>query len=101
MFGISTQISSRCRISGTPVTLEQSGLAIKNRDAVEDIHFGIHWGAANGNSCCADSLCMEMMFLRDGDIAGHWLAEEPDSREIFTLPEAVEFSARFFVPSMS
>jgi hypothetical protein len=44
---------------------------------------------------------MEMMFLRDGDIAGQWLAEEPDSREIFTLPEAVEFSARFFVPIMS
>jgi mercuric reductase len=101
MFGINTQISSRCRITGTPVTIEQSGTHIENRDTAEDIHFGIHWGAANGKTCCADSLCMEMMFLRDSEVSSRWLAENPSNREIFTLQEAIEFGARFFVPLMS
>lgn len=44
---------------------------------------------------------MEMMFLKDDKIAEQWLAEDPTNREIFTLQEAVEFGARFFVPLMS
>jgi mercuric reductase len=79
----------------------QSGQTIENRDAAGDIHFGILWGAATADSCCADSLCMEMMFLRDSEIASRWLAREPDNREIFTLPEAIEFGSRFFVPLIS
>jgi len=65
---------------------------------MSDTHFGIIWGAAAGNSCCADSLCMEMMFLRDSEIAQRWLADDPDNRELFTLPEAIEFGGRFFAP---
>ncbi|MGB5178138.1 MAG: alkylmercury lyase family protein [Gammaproteobacteria bacterium] len=101
MFGMETQVISTCRVSGVPVTIEQSGKNIENQDEAAAIHFGIIWGAANACFCCADSLCMEMMFLRDGSIAENWLAEDPDNREIFTLPEAVEFGARFFVPLMS
>ena len=65
------------------------------------IHFGIIWGAANADSCCADSLCMEMMFLRDGETARQWLADDPETREVFTLQEAVEFGGRFFSPLVS
>lgn len=101
MFGMETQVSSICRVSGDPVTIEQSGQTIKNQDEASDIHFGIIWGAADAGIVCADSLCMEMMFLRDGDVARHWLAGDPGNREIFTLQEAVEFGARFFVPLMS
>jgi mercuric reductase len=101
MFGMKTQISSRCRVSGEPVSIVQSGQTIENRDAAGDIHFGILWGAATADSCCADSLCMEMMFLRDSKIASRWLAREPVNREIFTLPEAIEFGSRFFVPLIS
>jgi hypothetical protein len=100
MFGMDTQVSSTCRATGDPVRIEQSGKTIQNPGQAGDVHFGIIWGAANPCFCCADSLCMEMMFLRDGNIAENWLTEDPGNREIFTLDEAIEFGARFFVPLM-
>ena len=44
---------------------------------------------------------MEIIFLRDSKIAQRWLAQDPDNREVFTLQEAIEFGARFFVPLIS
>jgi mercuric reductase len=101
MFGMETQITSRCRITGDPVRIQQSEMTVVNLDEVKDIHFGISWGAENTNSCCADTLCMEMIFLKDGEIAKQWLADDPDNREVFTLQEAVEFGGRFFTPLLS
>ena len=101
MFGLETQIASRCRVTGDPVSIPMSGNTILNPDEAGDIHFGIIWGAANADSCCADSLCMEMMFLRDSEIARQWLADDPKNREVFTLQEAVEFGGRFFSPLVS
>lgn len=96
MFGMKTQIDSRCRITGDPVNIRQSGKIIENPDEAGELHIGIAWGAADADSSCADSLCLEMMFLRDGDIAQQWLRDDLGNREIFTLPEAVEFAGRFF-----
>jgi mercuric reductase len=101
MFGIQTRIASRCRVTGDPVTIEQTGHTIECRAEDGDVRFGIIWGAASACSCCADSLCMEMMFLKDGRVAGQWLAEDPGNREIFTLEEAIDFGTRFFMPLMS
>jgi len=101
MFGMNTQINSRCSITGDPVNIRQSGKTIENPDEAGDLHLGIAWGAADADSSCADSLCMEMIFLRDSDVARQWLGEDAGDREIFTLPEAVEFACRFFVPLMS
>ena len=101
MFGVETQITSLCRVTGDPLNIQQSGNEILNLDEVGEIHFGIYWGAANSDSCIADSLCMEMVFLRDGEIARQWLADDPDNREVFTLQEAVEFGGRFFTPLLS
>jgi len=101
MFGMETQIASRCRMTSDPVCIQQSGKTIVNLDEAGDIHFGIIWGAANTNSCCADSLCMEMMFLRDAETAQQWLADDADNREVCTLQEAVEFGGRFFAPLLS
>jgi mercuric reductase len=98
MFSIDTQISSQCRVTGDSVEIRQSGKTIKNVAEAGNVYFGIVWGAADGSSCCADSLCMEMIFLRDADIAQEWLAEDAENREIFTLQKSVEFAARFFVP---
>jgi hypothetical protein len=98
MFNESTQIRSQCRVSGDPVSIRMSGETIQNLDEVQGIRFGIAWGAAEEGVCCADSLCMEMIFLRDAETAQHWLAEAMSDREIFTLPEAVQFASRFFVP---
>ncbi|HUX25969.1 MAG TPA: alkylmercury lyase family protein [Burkholderiales bacterium] len=101
MFGMKTQVDSRCRITGDPVNIQQSGKAIENADEVGDLHLGIAWGAADADSRCADSLCRQMVFLRDSAVARQWLMDDSASREIFTLPEAVEFAARIFVPLMS
>lgn len=101
MFGIKTEISSVCRATGEPITIEQSGRIIENPDETADVRFGIVWGAASACACCAHSLCMEMMFLKDGSIARQWLAEDPDNREIFSLQEAVDFGTRFFTPLMT
>jgi len=101
MFGMKTQVDSRCRITGDPVNIQQSGKTIENADEVGDLHLGIAWGAADADSRCADSLCRQMVFLRDSAVARQWLMDDSASREIFTLPEAVEFAARMFVPLMS
>ncbi|MFV0438881.1 MAG: alkylmercury lyase family protein [Desulfopila sp.] len=101
MFKMDTLVSSRCRVSGAPVSIEQSGNVIKNLAETADLQFGIVWGAASTCSCCANSLCMEMLFLRDAEVAKRWLAADHENREVFTLEEAVEFGSRFFVPLMN
>jgi mercuric reductase len=101
MFDMKTEISSQCRVTGDPVHIRQNGKHIDNIDEAGDVHFGIIWGAASTDSCCADSLCTEMIFLRDGNTARQWLAEDQDNREVFSLQEAVEFGSRFFVPLMA
>jgi len=101
MFEVETQINSQCRVTGDPISIRQSGKTILNQDEAGEIHFGIIWAAANTDSCCADSLCMEMIFLKDGKTAQQWLSDDPDNREVFTLQEAVEFGGRFFAPLLS
>ena len=50
---------------------------------------------------CANTLCLDLILLRDEVIVQRWLEEDSANREVFNLAEAVEFSARFFVPLMS
>ena len=101
MFEEDTQISSQCKVSGDPVKIHMSGDVIQNLEEVRDVHFGIVWGAAESTVCCADSLCMEMIFLRDKNTAQAWLSDDSEGREVFTLLEAVQFSSQFFVPLLS
>lgn len=96
MFNIPTVIDSQCRVTGEPIHLEQNGINFS--DGTLDAWFGINWGAAATDTVCAESLCMEMMFLASEAVAREWLAESPDTREIFDLPSAVTFAAGFFVP---
>ena len=101
MFGESARITSQCRVTGDPINIQMSGNTVVNTDGAPDIHFGITWEAADAESSCADSLCMEMIFLRDSEKAQEWLADASGGGEVFTLQEAVEFSSRFFVPLLS
>ena len=101
MFEEATCIMSQCGVTGDPVRIQMSGETIQNLDEVRNVHVGIAWGAADVDSCCADSLCMEMIFLRDHATAQTWLAEGSGDREVFTLQEAVQFSSRFFTPLLS
>jgi len=96
MFNKPTVIDSECRVTGDRIHIEQNGTTFT--DGTLDAWFGINWGAAANDTVCAESLCLEMMFLANEEIASQWLAESPDTREIFDLQSAVEFAAAFFVP---
>ena len=96
MFNTPTVIDSECRVTKEPVHIEQSGTSFSGGNL--DAWFGINWGAAASDTACSASLCMEMMFLANENVANEWLAESPETREIFDLPSAVEFAAAFFVP---
>ncbi len=98
MFNAATVISSICRVTRNPVHIKMSGDRITNLDSSEPVQVGIDWGAEDSKICCADSLCMQMIYLRDKKIAHQWLEERNEQREIFTLLEAVEFGERFFAP---
>jgi len=96
MFNMPTVIDSQCRVTGEKIHLEQNGTNFS--DGTLDAWFGINWGAAASDIVCAESLCMEMMFLANEAVAREWLAESPDTREIFDLPSAIDFATGFFVP---
>ncbi|MDT8281791.1 MAG: organomercurial lyase, partial [Gammaproteobacteria bacterium] len=72
MFAVPTLIDSECRVTKTPVHLEQNGSSFSA--GTVDAWFGINWGAASTDSVCAASLCMEMMFLANQNVAKNWLA---------------------------
>lgn len=97
MFEIETVISSECAVTGEAIKIRQRNRDIINLDDNRDVYFGISWNSA-ANDCCATSLCTEMLFLKGGAIADAWRDEDPDNRELFSLSEAVDFAAGFFVP---
>ena len=96
MFNKPTVIDSQCRITGEKVHIEQNGTEFSA--GTLNVWFGINWGAAASDTVCAESLCMEMMFLTNKSVAREWMTGSPEMREIFDLASAVEFSAGFFVP---
>lgn len=100
MFDATTQISSHCKITGEQIVIQMAGEQILNMDETREICVGVSWGDADADASCADSLCKEMVFLRDYKTAQQWLADTTKGGEVFTLLEATEFANRFFVPLM-
>jgi mercuric reductase len=100
MFKLETHIDSVCHVTGTAISIDQFDQEILNRDKNANLHFGIDWNSA-ANNCCATSLCTEMIFLIDEDIAHAWLTENPEAREIFTIDVAIDFASQFFRPLIS
>jgi len=96
MFNKPTVIDSQCRVTGEKVHIEQNGTEVSG--GTLNVWFGINWGAAASDTVCAESLCMEMIFLANESVAREWKTESPEIHEIFDLASAVEFSAGFFVP---
>ncbi|MFK5915361.1 MAG: organomercurial lyase [Woeseiaceae bacterium] len=101
MYNMPTKISSLCRITQAPIYLEQLGASILNSGALNELCVGVAWGAIDKDLSCADSLCTEMIFIKDKETARGWKKSDAEKREIFTLDEAMEFAGRFFVPLVS
>lgn len=96
MFGTPTVIDSQCRVSGEKIHIEQNNTALSA--GTLDAWFGINWGAAKQDTVCAESLCMEMIFLANESVARNWVDESPGAHESFDLSSAVDFAAGFFAP---
>jgi len=97
MFDVETEITSQCAVTGKPVNIQQRDHEIANADDNRQLYFAINWNAAE-NNCCATSLCTEMIFLHDETTAKKWLDNDTENREIFSLPQAIEFASDFFKP---
>ena len=97
MFKLKTHIDSSCHISGASISIDQLDQEVLNRAENTDIHFGINWDSA-ANNCCATSLCSEMIFLKNKEMAQAWFIEDSQNREIFALDEAIDFAAQYFTP---
>lgn len=97
MYDLDTQISSKCHVSNEPVAISLSGQQL-NDESDSETCFGINWSSATNQSCCATSLCTEMIFLKDEETASTWQQGDTENREIFTLSQAVQFAAGFFSP---
>ncbi|MDT8385671.1 MAG: organomercurial lyase [Gammaproteobacteria bacterium] len=98
MFRLATTISSRCHVTRSPITIRQWAHGGLDQASADDLYVGINWGAASSDSCCADSLCLEMIFLKHEVAANRWLKQAADQRQIFAIHEALEFASRFFMP---
>jgi len=97
MFKLKTHIESSCHISGANISIDQFDQEVLNRAENTNIHFGINWNSA-ANNCCATSLCSEMIFLKNIELAQAWFIEDSQNRELFALDEAIDFAAQYFTP---
>ncbi len=97
MFNVETHIDSKCHVTGDSIAIDQLDQKVLSNNGNDDIHFGLSWNSA-ANNCCATSLCTEMVFLKDKEIAESWFDEDTENREIFTLSDAIDFSTQFFKP---
>jgi alkylmercury lyase len=100
MFRCRSTVDSECAVTAEPVHIELDNQQVLNHSSVRDLHFGINWMAASGCCSCADSLCTEMLFLKDHQVAEQWLQEDAENRQIFDLIEAIAFSSGLFKPMM-
>lgn len=100
MFQCSSTVMSKCAVSGNTVQIELENQTVKNADEVAELNVGINWMAASSCGSCSDSLCSEMLFLKDTAIAQSWLEEDPENRDIYSLDQAIEFAADFFKPML-
>jgi mercuric reductase len=96
MFGQDTRIESRCHVTGIPIRIRQKGTEITEAIPSPEIRVGIRWQSACASA--AHTLCTEMVFLKDAETARTWRGTDPASIELFTLPEAIELGAAFFLP---
>ena len=95
VFDVSTKIISHCHITNDKIELHQNGNKVLSVSPSKDIHIGIKWQSTG--SCAAESLCMEMVFLRDKDVANNW-QESDKNINVFPLNDALIFAVNYFSP---
>ncbi len=95
VFGVTTIVKSHCHITNEKIELHQNGNEVQNIKPSKDIYIGIKWQQTG--SCAAESLCMEMVFLKDKEVASAWMGSN-ENISVFPLDEAIRFSVNYFKP---
>lgn len=95
VFNQTTCIKSRCFLTNEIVELSQSGSKVIHSETSRNLFIGIRWQETG--SCAAESLCMEMVFLKDEETAQQWQRAE-NGTSVFSLTDALEFATRYFKP---
>lgn len=96
MFFRQTVINSRCHLSGMPIQIRQRGKQVLDIMPSPDVQVGIRWQSTCG--CATYNLCVEMVFFNDRQTAKRWQGVDIENISIFTLVEAIEFGAQYFLP---
>jgi hypothetical protein len=96
MYDAEVAIESCCQVTGAPIRIYQQGQRILSAEPSDDLRVGVRW--QQPGACAAHSMCLEMVFLKNGDTARRWLEEGEGDKAEFTLDEALAFGAAFFVP---
>lgn len=95
MYNCEVRIQSQCRVDGSPVQVQQSGMAIIEASPAA-VLVGVRWQAPVGSA--ASSLCQEMVFLHDEAAAQQWHGGDRKRHDVYTLEQAVAFGAQYFLP---
>lgn len=96
LFDCAVHIRSQCRVTGEAITISQKGEHIVDTPPVT-LRVGVRWQRPSGDSA-AHSLCMEMVFLKDDDVATQWHGSDLRSHTVYTLEQALAFSVGYFRP---
>ena len=96
MFNAEVEISSRCHVTGTTISIHMQGETLQEVSPSPDVHVGVRW--QNPSACAAHSMCLEMVFLKDKPTALKWQAGDIENTSLFNLQDAIAFGAGFFTP---
>ena len=98
MFATEVNITSHCHVSNEPIQIRMYGSDVIKSNP-DGVMIGIRWQMPRG--IAAHSMCTEMVFLKDDNIARQWQGDELERLSLFTLTEAIAFGMGFFMPLMS
>lgn len=95
LLGRTVHVQSRCAVSDQSIAIMQHGKTLASVQP-PDARVGIEWGDTDG--CAARSLCRNMVFLVDVELAHGWQADAAPVRTVLRLDQATELGRRFFAP---
>lgn len=97
MFKKEVVIDSQCFLTEKPlqIRINQEELLHAN---LPNIHLGVRM--QDPGSCAAQSICREMVFLENAEIAEEW-SQDKENAYTFSLPEAMQLSINYFTKLIS
>lgn len=98
LFTCEVRIESRCHVTGDAIHIDMQQQNLSSVKPPAPM-VGIRWQMPTG--AAAHSMCIEMVFLRDRQTARHWHGDAQESISLFSLVEAIDFGAAFFMPLLN